>query len=635
MSPSSAAATIRRCAAAVLLALPPPSASLAPPRIHEGFGVGRVDWVGARRPRRHAPPSPSSSSSSSSTALGLLKGLVPTVDDEISREIEDADLSSLELFQRELESGASVVGAYKAVQQRKKDKSGNYENKYKILTDNRSYSNRELLDIDHARMAPTLDDLNQVQPSKLEAVWVTGPYRLLVYAGSFFAFPYICSVLNTLVEVSPDEFDIINDQFTPGIGILYGTFVALTLDILYERQGKVQENASVEASLLSQVTQNVLGLFRDDPAIAREAAQIIADQVRIIVYRNRGSEMLSIMRADPYARLLSIVDHYQRDRTSFTPHQEALIDGLRGEIPALMEARAKRLSDEASGLPPTHFLVLLTLTALSLIGFTAATLTITDATGNPPLESRLVFAALSAVYVLFFNFCKDMNDPFDGVYQIKRSSAASYLLQIKWLIANQPFGDDVKFDTQGLAPVFDGNEVDEVKTKSKWVEPSSATDAAKSPQEPSPSTAETAAPGVSIITDSPQPKKVNVKVATPEVKTAEAAAPRASAVADSAQPNAAKVAPANPEVTSTSKAKPASTLLPERKGGSKAAGDGLDGRDVATREEVASQFESLSGFTGQPSEGGGVTVPAKSNPSRPVDRKKISMYFRRTGGFRE
>jgi len=67
--------------------------------------------------------------------------------------------------------------------------------------------------------------------------------------------------------------------------------------------------------------------------------------------------MLSIMRADPYARLLSIVDHYQRDKSSLTPHEEALIDGLRSEVPALMEARAKRLSDEASTLPPTHFIV--------------------------------------------------------------------------------------------------------------------------------------------------------------------------------------------------------------------------------------------------------------------------------------
>lgn len=48
----------------------------------------------------------------------------------------------------------------------------------------------------------------------------------------------------------------------------------------------------------------------------------------------------------------------------------------------------------------THFLVLLVLTTLSLVSFTAATLTITDMDGKPPLESRMVFAALTAVYVL-------------------------------------------------------------------------------------------------------------------------------------------------------------------------------------------------------------------------------------------
>jgi len=101
------------------------------------------------------------------------------------------------------------------------------------------------------------------------------------------------------------------------------------------------------------------------------------------------------------------------------------------------------------------------LTALSLVGFTAATLTITDGNGNPPLEARAVFAGLSAIYVLFYNFCRDMNDPFEGVYQIKRSSAAAYLLQIKWLIANQPYGEDVKFDTRGLAPVFDVEEMND------------------------------------------------------------------------------------------------------------------------------------------------------------------------------
>lgn len=238
---------------------------------------------------------------------------------------------------------------------RQKDKSGDYENKFKILSDSRSYSDRVLLDKDHVAIPPSLSDLNQKQPQWIKVLWSRSYFRLFVFVAAFMTFPVLCYTLNALVKIDPDEFDIINEQFTPGIGILYGTFVALTLDILYERQGKVQENASVEASLLSLTTQNILSLFRDEEKIAREATQIIADQVRIIVYRSRGAEMLNVMRSDPYARLMSLVDRYQRSKKSFTPWEEALIDGLRGEIPVLMEARARRLSDEASALPPVSF----------------------------------------------------------------------------------------------------------------------------------------------------------------------------------------------------------------------------------------------------------------------------------------
>lgn len=338
-------------------------------------------------PHRRTPFSPSP------VTLRLLKGLVNTVDDDIRRELDEAVISPLDLFKRELANGASVREAFKTVQQRRKDKSGDYENKYKLLSDYRSYSNRELLDNDHYDIAPTLDDLNQAQPGLKKVLWVRSYFRLVVFLMAFFLFPVVCNLLNTLVEVSDDEFDIINEQFTPGIGILYGTFVALTLDILYERQGKVQENASVEASLLSQVTQNVISLFRDEVNIAREATQIIADQVRIIVYRSRGSEMLNIMRSDPYARLLSLIDHYQRDRKEFTPHQEALIDGLRGEIPALMEARAKRLSDEASALPPvscTSFVFDLVVVVKSSFIFSVYTLDHTDTlSGSTAVDSTV------------------------------------------------------------------------------------------------------------------------------------------------------------------------------------------------------------------------------------------------------
>jgi len=58
--------------------------------------------------------------------------------------------------------------------------------------------------------------------------------------------------------------------------------------------------------------------------------------------------------------------------------------------------------------------------------------------GDPSNETCLLFAALSTIYVLFYNFASDLNGPFQGVYQIRRSCAASHLLQLKWLIANHP-----------------------------------------------------------------------------------------------------------------------------------------------------------------------------------------------------
>lgn len=56
----------------------------------------------------------------------------------------------------------------------------------------------------------------------------------------------------------------------------------------------------------------------------------------------------------------------------------------------------------------------------------------------PPNEGSVLFAILTNIYILFYFFARDLNSPFDGVYQIRRSSSASNLLEAKWLIANHP-----------------------------------------------------------------------------------------------------------------------------------------------------------------------------------------------------
>ena len=114
----------------------------------------------------------------------------------------------------------------------------------------------------------------------------------------------------------------------------------------------------------------------------------------------------------------------------------------------LAKVRAQRLSFEALALPPTHFFVLITLTSWILLGFVLTTISSSGGRGAVPSnESSILFAVLCSVYVLFYNFAVDLNSPFQGVYQIRRSSIASHLLQIKLLICRHPLTrGEVEFD---------------------------------------------------------------------------------------------------------------------------------------------------------------------------------------------
>ena len=168
--------------------------ALAAPPAADGLQVvQRAHRINRRRINHAAQAAPSTSSAAiTSTSLNLLKGLVTTVDDEIAKANADADLSSLELLNRELESGSSIIDAIKTVSRRNKDKKGDYENKWKILSDYRSYGNEDLLDADHTNVAPTLDDLNQRQPDRSRIFWVTAPFRVFVFAASVAVFPALC-----------------------------------------------------------------------------------------------------------------------------------------------------------------------------------------------------------------------------------------------------------------------------------------------------------------------------------------------------------------------------------------------------------------------------------------------------------
>lgn len=311
----------------------------------------------------------------------------------------------------------------------------------RLLTE-RAYARQEPFAVENITVPPSLDDLAARPRDPFEEFWISNTARGLSFLVSYVSFPWVTKFLDVFVTMEPQQLDEITSKFAPGISILYGTFISLTLSILYNRKRDIQDNVSVECSLITVLLRTVLGIFRDERERAIEASQIAADQIRTLVRSSRGAELMLLMYSDPYARLLEIVDRHE-DKLFKLQGESGRACGrisyARDLIKDLNKVRAARLSDESLALPPTHFLILNILTLLILLGYTISILPTVPRGGNPSNESSLLFGVLTTVYILFFNFANDLNNPFRGVYQIRRSAAASHLLEAKWLIANHPY----------------------------------------------------------------------------------------------------------------------------------------------------------------------------------------------------
>jgi hypothetical protein len=306
----------------------------------------------------------------------------------------------------------------------------------------RSYARKEPFAYENITVPPSLSDLSPPRPEPWDGFWISAPARIGSYVGAYFLFPFVTRFVDMFTSMEADQLDEITSKFGPGISILYGTFISLTLSILYNRQRNIQDNVAIECSCLAVMVRNLLSLFKDDRDLSIEAGQCAADQIRTLVRSSRGAELMILMYSDPYSRMLELVDIHEeklfRQGTGAAGRSGSLIGNCRDVGKDLYRLRANRLSDEALALPPTHFLVLNILTLLILLGYTVSIIPTLDASGNPSVESSALFSVLTTIYLVFFNFASDLNNPFKGVYQIRRSCAASHLLQLKWLIANHP-----------------------------------------------------------------------------------------------------------------------------------------------------------------------------------------------------
>lgn len=196
----------------------------------------------------------------------------------------------------------------------------------------RAYAKPEPFEADNIPNPPSLKDLSPPKRKEGEVFWITTTARLLSFAIPYAVFPFITRVLDGFVTMPPEKLDDIASKFGPGISILYGTFISLTLSILYRRQQEIQDDAAIESSMLVLITRNLLSLFRREPSLLEETGQCSADQIRTLVKGSRGGELILLMYSDPYARMLELVDCYEEKLIA----QKNMDLGGKGVSPSLL-----------------------------------------------------------------------------------------------------------------------------------------------------------------------------------------------------------------------------------------------------------------------------------------------------------
>jgi hypothetical protein len=309
------------------------------------------------------------------------------------------------------------------------------------LIEPRQYAIPDQFRKDKATTPPTVDDLampaTKYGPMAVAFAWNGLPARAVVGIASYLAFPLIIDFLDSTVTfVDATELSELVHNFLPGVAIVLGTYFSLTISILYDRLAKLTEAVNAECSILALTLINLLHLFAEsDPEAAVEGSQCVADQVRKLVFESRGREVVGIIYNDPYARILRLLKDYSNQDECQDVY---LLSDLHSNVGKLFKLRSDRLTVESLALAPTHFDVMTFLSGLLLTGFALGTVATASIAGVPSETAQVLFAALVVCYTIFYEMAFDLNRPYDGIYQLRRSGAAMHLLQIKQILTTHP-----------------------------------------------------------------------------------------------------------------------------------------------------------------------------------------------------
>ena len=189
------------------------------------------------------------------------------------------------------------------------------------FVENRAYARPYQFALANATRLPTMADLEPPEQPNYDFLAgnsLVNKFAVAVF--SFVAFPYISDFISSFIgQTSLVDLGKMAEIFVPGISIVYGTFVALTLQICFDRQASLQRNVSTESSLLSLLARDLLLLFRNREQDAIDACQCVADQVRSLVRESRGSELMGLIYCDPYGENDSFGFFFSETLLSTTP----------------------------------------------------------------------------------------------------------------------------------------------------------------------------------------------------------------------------------------------------------------------------------------------------------------------------
>jgi hypothetical protein len=178
----------------------------------------------------------------------------------------------------------------------------------KMFVTKRSYARLETFAISKLDEPPMVDDLLPYPTPIQDSFYLSVPSAILTFVVTSAIFPFLANFLVDFVHIPSENLQDINSKLVPGVSILYGTFMSLTLSILYNRQRQVQDSVAQETSLLSFLLHNMCFLFKRDRGRMVRAGQCAADQVRILLRENRGVEYMSVIYTDPYIGMLTLVE---------------------------------------------------------------------------------------------------------------------------------------------------------------------------------------------------------------------------------------------------------------------------------------------------------------------------------------